>query len=305
MNQSSSLTSIMSFPDRGPWGKSSWRGNASGHVFKALFEQLKPKVFIDPMVGSGTSVDVAREMAIEAYGLDLHSGFNALRDSILQRVGKQADLCFSHPPYGGMIKYSGPGGQWGDVAHPDDLSHCESDEDFHCKMQAVLLNQRAATKSGGHYGTLIGDWRRKGIYTSYMAEMLSRMPSDELAAVLIKTQHNCVSDSRTYSKMTYPMIQHEYILLWKKKARPVLVLLADMVSEQSRRVQGTWKNIVKAVLQGLGGKATLEKIYAAVSNAAPERLETNQFWKEKVRQTLNQNASVFQQLDRGLWAVAA
>lgn len=80
--------SILSFPDRGHWGNASWRGNCSGHVYKKIFEQLKPGVFVDPMVGGGTSIEVAREMGIEAYGLDLHSGFNILRDSILERVGK-------------------------------------------------------------------------------------------------------------------------------------------------------------------------------------------------------------------------
>ena len=52
-------SSIISYPNRGPWGNSQWRGNASGRVYKDLFEQLKPKVFTDPMVGSGTSVEVA------------------------------------------------------------------------------------------------------------------------------------------------------------------------------------------------------------------------------------------------------
>jgi hypothetical protein len=41
-----------------------------------LFEQLKPRVFVDQMVGSGTSIEIAQEMGIEAHGLDLHSGFN-------------------------------------------------------------------------------------------------------------------------------------------------------------------------------------------------------------------------------------
>ena len=108
--------SILSFPDRGPWGKSSWRGNCSGHIYKSLFEQLKPAVFVDPMVGGGTSVEVAREMGIQAHGLDLHSGFNVLRDSILAKVGKPADLVVSHPPYGAMIVYSG--NVWGSLLAP-------------------------------------------------------------------------------------------------------------------------------------------------------------------------------------------
>jgi len=126
--------SILSYPDRGKWGKSSWRGNCSGYVYKEIFERLRPNVFVDPMVGSGTSVEVAREMGIEAYGLDLHSGFNAIRDSIAEAVGKPADLVVSHPPYGAMIVYSGS--VWGH-AHKDDLSRCIDDEDFLSYSRAV------------------------------------------------------------------------------------------------------------------------------------------------------------------------
>jgi hypothetical protein len=28
--------SILSFPDRGPWGNSQYRGNCSGHVYKRI-----------------------------------------------------------------------------------------------------------------------------------------------------------------------------------------------------------------------------------------------------------------------------
>lgn len=124
-------SSIVSYPTRGKWGKSSWRGNCSGHVYMDLLKSLQPRVFVDPMVGSGTSVEVARELGIEAYGMDLHSGFDALTMSIRDAVGKDADCVISHPPYGAMIRYSGPGGVWGDKPHPSDLSQCKDDEDFH------------------------------------------------------------------------------------------------------------------------------------------------------------------------------
>lgn len=295
-------SSIISYPDRGPWGQSKWRGNASGHVYKDLFEQLKPSVFTDPMVGSGTSVEVAREMNIEAHGLDLHAGFNAINDSILERVGKESDLIVSHPPYGSMIIYSG--NVWGAEAHPDDLSRCVNDADFHEKMQLVLLNQRMATKSGGYYGTLIGDWRRGGVYSCYMAEMLARMPKEELAGVIIKAQHNCVSDTKSYGRMALPRLAHEYLLLWKKKEAPVLVLLQRMAQEHAARLAGTWKNIVRMVVMSLGKAATLADIYKAVERGAPERLAENSNWQAKVRQILNQNRDMFQSVDRGVWALA-
>lgn len=296
--------SILSFPERGPWGKSSWRGNCSGHVYKSLFEQLRPGTFVDPMVGSGTSVEVAREMGIQAFGLDLHSGFNVLRESILSAVGQPVDLVVSHPPYGGMILYSG--NVWGSP-HADDLSRCIDDQDFHEKLHIALLNQREATKGGGYYGTIIGDWRRNGRYTSYQAECIARMPSDELAAVLIKQQHNTVSDARAYARMKMPRILHEYILLWQKPAviASFLSNLSVMARQQSARLASTWKALVRTVLMALGGTADLASIYEKVSENAPERLANNPNWKAKVRQVLNQHSDQFASCERGIWALAA
>lgn len=297
--------SILSFPDRGKWGKATWRGNCSGHVYKTLFEQLHPTVFIDPMVGSGTSVEVAKEMGVEAYGLDLHSGFNILRDSIVERVGKQADLVVSHPPYGGLLKYSGE--VWGDQPHPDDLSRCANDEEFHEKLQIALLNQRDATKGGGYYGTIIGDWRRGGVYTSYQAECITRMPKAELAAVLIKAQFNCVSDGRQYAGMKLPRILHEYIVLWCKPRRIISVLedLSALARQQQERLTATWRAIVRNVMIALGGQAELKEIYAKVAENAPEKLRTNPNWQAKIRQVLNQHLNEFNPVDRGVWKLAA
>lgn len=293
--------SVLSYPDRGPWGNNQWRGNCTGHVYKELFDRLKPKFFIDPMVGSGTSIEVAAEMGIEALGLDLHSGFNILRDSILGHAGKPADLVLSHPPYAGMILYSD--NQWGDKPHPDDLSRCRDDADFHEKLQVALLNQRQATKDGGYYGTIIGDWRRNGIYTSYQAECIARMPADELAAVIIKGQHNTQSARKSYGRMALPLITHEYILLWRRKTRTTFQILGIVACEQAARLRGTWKSIVRNVLMELGGKAELSDVYDAVAKGAPTRVQENPNWKAKVRQTLNSSGDYFSEA-RGEWALA-
>lgn len=294
--------SILSFPDRGPWGKSSWRGNCSGHVYKELFTRIKPKVFTDPMCGSNTAIEVAREMDIEAYGFDLHSGFNILRDSILNKVGKPSDLVLSHSPYSGMVIYSN--NQWGTEAHPDDLSRCKDDNDFHEKLQLALLNQREATKIGGYYGTIIGDWRRNGIYTSYQAECIARMPADELAAVIIKAQHNTMSGRKSYGNLKLPLITHEYILLWERKVRTTFHLLSVIANEQAQRLRGTWKTIVRNVMIAAGGKLSLQELYEMVASGAPDKIAQNPNWQAKVRQTLNSNEDYFS-VERGVWAIAA
>lgn len=299
----SNNSSVMSFPDRGPWGKSSWRGNCSGRIYMDLFAQYQPKTFVDPMMGSGTSIAVAKEMGIDAVGLDLHMGFNALRHSIRDTVGKESDFVHSHPPYLGMILYSS--GVWGTEKHADDLSHCVNDEDFHEKLHLVLMNQREATKPGGYYGTLIGDMRKDGRYVSPQAEAISRMPTNELASVVIKTQHNTMSGNNTYSKMKHFLIAHEYLLLWQKPHSPLSILfdLSEMATKQAARLKSVWKVIVAQAMISLGGKASLSDLYQKIAEFAPEKLSNNENWKAKVRQTLQLNPK-FKSEDRGVWALA-
>lgn len=295
--------SVLSFPERGKWGKGSWRGNCSGHVYKAIFDQLRPKFFIDPMVGSGTSVEVAREMGIECLGLDLHSGFNILADSVLERAGREADLVLSHPPYHSMVVYSGK--QYPGV-HADDLSRCESVDEFYEKLHVALLNQRNATCGDGHYGMIMGDMRKDGAYHCFSAEMMSRMPRSELAAVLIKTQHNMVSGRTAYTAMKYPFILHEYIVLWKKSRRiaSMLASLGDMAWTAQRRLTGTWKAVVQAAFIETGKRRVeLADLYKAVSNCAPGKAATNENWKAKVRQTL-QLDSRYRNVQPGIWELA-
>jgi len=289
--------SILSYSERGPWGDSQWRGNCSGHIYRELFARVKPRFFIDPMVGSGTSIEVARDMKIEALGLDLHSGFNAIRDSILVRAGKPAELVVSHPPYGSMVTYSGE--VWGE-AHADDLSRCTDDADFHDKLQLVLLNQREATTVGGIYGVIIGDRSHDGRYTSYQAECIARMPSDELVTVLIKAQHAVRSQSSQYNPLRWPRISHEYILLWRRRGSSLLVALGDIAREQQSRMRATWRNIVRLAMISGEPEAHLSEIYDRVALAAPERIKTSEHWKAKVRQVL-QTSGCFESTARGHW----
>jgi hypothetical protein len=296
--------SIWSYPERGHWGNSKYRGNASGFVYRDLFQALKPQFVVDPCVGSGTSIEVARDMGIDSVGLDLHSGFNLLRDSILLATGRPADLVVSHFPYHNMVVYSG--NMYPEV-HADDLSRCASVEEFLEKSQQALLNQRDATRPGGHYATLIGDQRQNGKYYSYQAEFIARMPADELKGVIIKAQHNCVSDRRSYGAIAsgMPRILHEYLLVWQRPEAPVTVLLTlkNLANQAQARLRSTWKSIVRQAMVSLGGEAQLKDLYEKIAGVAGDRIEANANWQAKVRQVL-QKAGCFSQIERGRWALA-
>jgi hypothetical protein len=48
-------------------GSAKWRGNHPLTLSKAVFEWLRPKIIADPMCGSGTTGDVARQMGITCW----------------------------------------------------------------------------------------------------------------------------------------------------------------------------------------------------------------------------------------------
>ena len=63
---------------------------------------------------------------------------------------------------------------------------------------------------------------------------------------------------------------------------------------------GKWEDVVRAVLRGLGGRARLPEIYAAMLGRRPT---DNRHWQEKIRQVLQRGP--FRNIDRGEWALIA
>jgi len=68
---------------------------------------------------------------------------------------------------------------------------------------------------GGRLAVLIGDVRKSGKYTAIIKDVLS-FPHGEVRSVIIKVQHNCVSDRKYYGKLEDPPIKHEYCVVFKK-----------------------------------------------------------------------------------------
>jgi hypothetical protein len=294
------MKSVMSFEERGAYGDKKWRGNTSGYVIKELVQHFNPKLFVDACEGSGTSRDVCKEMGIEYVGLDLYKGQDFTRDYILNQLPRPADVCFTHPPYHSMIQYSGS--VYGDKKLDGDTSHCNSVEEFISKSQVMLMNQREATKEGGIYCTLIGDQRGgslgSGNFRSYQSDFIQMMPKDELLSVAIKLQHNCLSDNRVYNGNFIP-IMHEYLLIWKKKAKSLFAISFDIASELQSRVATTWRNAIRVVMMKLQ-KADLSTIYSEIEKVASSLIANNPNYKAKIRQTLQKH---YNNVERGVWSL--
>lgn len=291
---SAKLTTVMNFKDRGPYGDSSYRGNCSGFVQKALFEHFEPKKVIDPFCGSNTTGDVCVELGIDHLSLDLnpkYGGFDILSDDIPE----SCDYVYSHDAYHDIIAYSGS--QWGNEPHPNDLSRCKTYEDFIKKINIAHAKMYNALRKGGYLAILTGDIKRKGQFYSLIKDMdWYGQPIQHI----IKLQHNCFSDSIKYNNPKLIPIVHEHLLIFRKDDHYIIRgKITKTIDIDSRtRTKLSWFTVVLNAMERLGGKASLDQLYREIEGHA--KTQTNQHWKEKIRQVV-QSYKDFQNIDRGVY----
>lgn len=288
-------TSVCDYPNRGQHGNARYHGNCSGFVIKDFLETYhKPNgLFADPSIGGGTSIDVAKELGVNFFGTDLHQGFNLLTDDLTTKMGQQADTIFWHPPYWDMVKYSEK--VWGNQPNPWDLSSM-SLTDFNEALVLAIMNIHDATKSGGYYGILMGNMRRKGTYYN-LSSLVERVAPAPLFDEIIKVQNNCRSDSNQYNAKIV-RIAHEKLMVFKKKAEAALYFLTKTLKRQDKAQALTWKAAVRRILQQKGAQMQLTEIYEAIEPYAKER--ENEHWKAQVRKCL-QDTRYFNRIDTGVF----
>lgn len=204
------LCSVVSYPDRGPWGNARYRGNCSGHLVKDLILRFNCQSVFDPAEGGGTVRDVVaginkhcrRDIYYE--GRDLKDGWDILSSPLPE---KQFDFVFYHPPYWDIVRYSDD---------PRDMSNCRTLEDFEFKLNRSVERLFKVVKPGGILVVLIGDKRKNGRYYPLLRTLLMNPNLGQTKAIIIKVQHNVRSDRVRYrgrDPFLIP-IRHEYCLVW-------------------------------------------------------------------------------------------
>ena len=126
----------------------------------------------------------------------------------------------------------------------------------------------------------------------------------QLEQVLIKVQNNYTSKNCTYHSRNFVPLEHEYLLVLKKVMPYLLTFQYPQEHQLDIRNSktATWRDVVKAVMEHLGEKASLSEIYKEISGY--EKAKQNPHWKEKVRQTL-QITPCFFSSERGVWKLQA
>lgn len=304
---------VLSFPNRGPWGSSSYRGNCSGYIPAYFAWKFNAKSVSEVFAGSGTTSDVCRDLGIPYIGIDLNPkpvrsnivSMDILNDEIELPDGfYESDMCFLHPPYPGINNIHYSTGMWkGNQAQiARDIQEMPWEQGMNAVNHAIMRAYNAL-KPGAYEVVLVGEIRSKGQYRSMMADLIR---PTQLHQTFIKLQHNCVSDrsGNTYSNSDRALTGHEMIAVFKKPdAGYQVAFILPKTYEMDIRdsVQATWKDILSAVMRKLGKESTLEEIYAEVEGN--KKAKSNPNWKAKVRQTLQLGG--FRSSGRGIWAMSA
>ena len=291
------MKSIVSYPERGKGGKSSYRGNCSPLLIRDLFNYYQPKKVFDPMVGSGTTKDVCEELGINYDVADLNpkwGGWDALKDEIPGVY----DMIFFHPPYSSIIKYSG--NMWGKVDNRD-LSRIPLNEypRFIKNLNTIQARLFAALRKGGRIAILVGDVKKNGVLYSIQRDMAWLGIPEQ---VIIKAQHNCMSDKQSYSGKFVPII-HEYLIILKKNECYILPtkITVDKSLAWTQIKTLSWRSAIRMALDKLGGKAKLQDIYKELSDFVISKKHSDP--KAKIREVL-QTKPEFHSISRGIWALA-
>ena len=294
------LTSIVSYPERGVGGNNQYRGNCSPKLIEDLVGFFKPTEICDYMCGSGTTKAAAENMGIRSHLYDLHSGFDIMNCEIKERP----EFIFWHPPYWDIIKYSDVMYKARDVEErygydprKFDLSRIQNWDQFVEAMNYAMMKQFTALEKGGRMAVLMGDIKKKGKLYSMISEIIK---PGTLENIIIKTQHNCFSDNIQYNGKFIPIL-HEYVLIVRKD-NPLIIPIIQVKKKDVdiRDMEGaSWRDIVAAVLEQHDDAVSLESLYQEIEPY--KKTKTNQWWKEKIRQTLQINPKYFLRTGRGMW----
>ena len=298
------MKSVVSYEERGNYGNNRYRGNCSGRLIEDIIDQYRLTSLSDYMVGGGTTEDVCKAKGIPGTFLDLNRGYDMMTMDIPERM----ENCFWHPPYANIVVYSDKMYRAQDIIDKygfdpriNDLSRCKNWEEFVTAMNYCCLKQYASLEKGGRMFVLMGDIKKKGRLYSMLSDIVK---PGTLEQIIIKMQHNCVSDRTTYSNTNFVPIVHEYLMVLRKDAALIYPVSVSRKLKQDLRdsTNVTWRDLVAAVLEDRSKELTLQEIYRKIDGH--KKCENNINWQAKIRQVL-QSHTCFVHVSKGCWTMAA
>src|SRR5256714_9689033 len=198
------VTTLWDYPSQdygeGQQGKTAYKGATPSYiVWNLLHRYTKEKdLVVDPCAGSGTTLDVARDLDRRALGYDVHPArkdiFRVDARKLPPELTGKVDFVFIDRPYSTHIDY-GP--------DPRDIGKLEaSAKDYYEAMDQVFAEIHRILKPGKHMALYVCDSfvKGKGFYPIGF-ELFARLRKRfEPADIIAVTRHNKTLEMGNYRK---------------------------------------------------------------------------------------------------------
>ena len=217
-------TTLWDFPTQNygnkPHGDNKFNGVTPALIIWNLLQRYtKPDdLVVDPMCGSGTTIDVAKELGRKVIGYDI----SQYRDDIIQNDARNiplkersVDFVFIDSPYSDNVKYSN---------HPDCIGKisCEKEEFFE-RLDKAAREIHRILKPNRVMAWLIGDhWRKKSGFIPVGIKMYEKLCKyfDTIDIICI-TRRNQTSNTGLWHKrareFNFYLRGFKYLFIMKKE----------------------------------------------------------------------------------------
>jgi DNA modification methylase len=215
-------TTLWDFPTQNygdkPHGNNKFSGVTPAFIIWNLLQRYTKEgdLVLDPMCGSGTTIDVCNEENRQCLGFDIVPYRDDIRQCDARKLPLNNDIVdfiFIDSPYSDNIKYND---------HPDNIGNisCENSRFFE-ELENVAIELHRVLKPGKHIAWLIGDQAKKknfvpvGFKVYFILEKYFKAVD-----IICVTRHNQKSNTRFWhelaKKYNFYLRGFKYLIIMQK-----------------------------------------------------------------------------------------
>lgn len=218
------VTTLWDYPSQhygeGVQGDPNYKGATPSYIIWNLLQRYTKEkdLVVDPMCGSGTTLDVARDLNRRALGYDVHPTrkdiFRVDARKLPPELTDKVDFVFIDPPYSTHLDY-GP--------DPRDIGKLDAAGGYYPAMEQVIREIHRVLKPGRHMGLYVSDSYVHGkTFHPIGFELFARLRERfEPVDIISVTRHNKTLEMGNYRKAAeegnFFLRGFNYLFIMKKR----------------------------------------------------------------------------------------